>query len=371
MKKRFYFGAIILLSLLFSTSLLTSCSSDDSNNGGGGPDDDNPPVISNQLSLTSDKTTAEIDEEVSFYVKMNNKDVEDASLYINNQAVEGSIHSFATAGEYKVIAKKEGAESSKELTITVVENRSDIDNATKFKHRTLVEDFTGAWCQYCPLVAYDIDQFETSDSDKFQAIAIHNGDAFAINNSARNSFERELGLDGYPFARVDRAVDFRRTPNSVITRHKESSPIGVKINSLLQDAFGAVTVSIKFGEDFNIPLKYAVFVLEDGLILPQVNTTQYYKTAPWTYEYPNTTNFVHNNTLRAMYLDGGFRGLQIPADLTKKGKEFSNSDITVTYKSENVDNLKVVVIVTDANSGEVLNTVVAKGNVNQDYQVIL
>jgi hypothetical protein len=374
-EENIYFGTIMLLSLIFSATLLTSCSSSDDSKNNGGPDDDNNPPSSKQLSLTTNATTVIVNEEVAFYVKMNNENVEGATILINDQAIEGTKHIFAETGEYKVIAKKEGLESSNEIKINVVEDQSVIDNATKFKHRTLVEDFTGAWCQYCPLVAYDIDQLEASDSDKFQAIAIHvndqGPDPFAINHSARKKFNYEFDdFTGWPFAMTDRKINFRESPNSPIARHKTFSPIGVRINSSLQSTFGAINISIKFGEDFNKPLKYAVFVLEDGLVYEQVNTTQYYKNAPWVYEYPYTKNFIHNNTLRAMF-DGGFRGSEIPASLTKQGKEFTNSDITMTYKSENIDNLKVVVIVTDGNSGEVLNTVVAKGNTDQNYEVVL
>ena len=342
---------------------LASCSSDDGGSGG----DDNPPI--SNLVLSSNTSTIVVNESISFDVTMDGKKVLDATIYIDGTAISGNNHTFTEQGLFEVIAKKEGSENSNIVKITVVEDTDTIDNATKFKHRTLVEDFTGAWCQYCPLVAYDIEMLENSDPEKFQAIAIHNEDPFDFNKSARRNFERELGVNGYPFALTNRVENFRENPNSPITRHKDFSNIGAKISSNLGETSGSAIISLKFGANFTQTLNYAVFILEDGLIYEQVNTTQYYKDAPYTYNYPYTTNFVHNNTLRALY--GGFRGESIPAEYTVEGGEYTSSPLIFNYKSEDTSKLKVVVIVTNAQNGEVLNTIVAKGNTDQNYQIVL
>lgn len=343
---------------------LSSCSSDDGDEGGDGGD-----PTQEKLVLSTTNSTILVDESVTFTVSEQGKEISDATIYIEGVAISSNTHTFNEEGVYEAIAKKEGNDDSNIVKITVVKNTDSIDNAKKFKHKTLVEDFTGAWCQFCPLVAYDLEELEKTDHDKFQAIAIHNDDPFDFGKTARRNFENELGLTGYPFALTDRLVDFRETPSSPVTRHKEFSNIGAKIASTLNETSGVVITSIKFGTNYTQQLKFAVFILEDGLVYRQVNTTQYYKSAPYIYEYPHTVNFVHNNTLRALY--GGFRGEVIPSEFTVEGGEYSPSPIAVSYKSENKDKLKVVVIVTDANSGEVLNTVVAKGNTDQNYEIVL
>lgn len=341
---------------------LASCSSDDSSGGPDGPELE-------KLVLSTSNSTIVINESVTFEVTLDGKEISDATIYIDGIAINSNSHTFTEKGIFTVIAKKAETEDSNIVKITVVENLDAINDAKKFKHRTLVEDFTGAWCQYCPLVAYDIEMLENSDPEKFQAIAIHNEDPFDFNKSVRRKFEAELGLDGYPFALTDRVVDFRQSPNSPTTRHKDFSNIGAKISSNLGELSGSAIISLKFGTNFTQALNYAVFILEDGLIYEQVNTTQYYKDSPYIYIYPKTTNFVHNNTLRALY--GGFRGETIPAEYTVEGGEFTSSPMIFNYKSEDITKLKVVVIVTDVQSGEVLNTIVAKGNTDQNYQVIL
>lgn len=342
---------------------LSSCSSSDD----GGEDPDGP--ILETLVLSTTNSTIVVDESVTFKVTEKGIEVSNATIYLDGVAINNNTQTFTEEGVFNAVAKRDGNEDSNTVKITVVKNSDSIDNAKKFKHKTLVEDFTGAWCQYCPLVAYDIEELEKTDHDKFQAIAIHNEDPYDFGKSARRNFENELGLTGYPFALTDRVVDFRETPSSPVSRHKEYSNIGAKIASTLNETSGVVITSIKFGTNYTQQLKFAVFILEDGLVYKQVNTTQYYRTAPYIYEYPHTINFVHNNTLRALY--GGFRGEVIPAEFTVEGGVYSPSPIAVNYKSENKDNLKVVIIVTDANSGEVLNTVVAKGNTDQNYEIVL
>lgn len=353
---------------------LASCSSDD---GDSAPDD-------NILTLTTTSTTVFLDDDVHFVVKANQEALSDVTIYVNEQPVKGMLHSFTRVGTYTISAKKEGFVDSNTLEVTVIEQEDELTkNARKFKHKTLVEDITGAWCQYCPYVAFDIDTFEKSDPDKFQAIAIHGTydinnndpnygghDPYDFNPSARMKFSSELGLDGYPFARTDRKIDFRKNPNSVVDRQKEYSPIGVKIYSKLESTSGKIDIAIKFGEDFIDNFNYAVFVLEDGLVFRQSNSTQYYRDAPFIWSSGWTQNFIHNNTLRGM-TDGGFRGSPIPKDFTIQDKEFVVNDITINYKSENIDKLKVVVVVTNAKTGEVLNTVVARGNKRQNYQIVL
>ncbi|SFJ71328.1 Omp28-related outer membrane protein [Myroides guanonis] len=352
---------------------LASCSSDD---GGGDVNDDT-------LVLTTESNTVLLYDEVHFVVNANGEAVNDATIYINNEPISGSAYSFQTEGEFTISAKKEGLFDSNIITLTVIENEEVIKNATKFKHKTLVEDMTGVWCQYCPLVAYDIELFETSDPEKFQAIAIHNNydpnntdpnyggyDPFDFNPTARRKFEKELGLKGYPFAITNRVEDFRKNPNSVVERYKSHSTIGVKINSTLTNSTGTINATIKFTEDYSDKLNYAVFVLEDGLEFRQSNSTQYYKTAPYIWKNNWTENFIHNNTLIGMS-SGNFRGTEIPAAQTAKGSEFEIKDMVINYTAKEVENLKVVIIVTNSTTGEVLNTVVAKGNKNQNYQIVL
>ncbi|WP_413513699.1 Omp28-related outer membrane protein [Myroides odoratus] len=353
----------LLLMLTLGIGLFNaSCSSSDNSSN---DDNDPPPPGKTELIISASKTSIKINEEVSFLAKWGNETTKDIKFSINDQEIEADKYTFTEVGEYTVTAKKSSGEKSNSLKISVFKNDDEINNATKFAHRVLVEDFTGAWCQWCPLVAYDIEQLEKNHGEKIQAIAIHNEDPFDFFKRDRNAYEREVGVNGYPFATINRQLNFRDNPNKVIELHKEFSSIGIKIESEMYATDGVVKIGIKFGENYTAGVKYAVFMLEDHLIYKQANSTQYYQDLPKQGGY--SLNFEHNNTLVGMV--NGFRGTEIGSSVAVKGGEFTNTNIYLTHKAANLDNTKIVVVVTDM-AGAVLNVAVAKSNTNMSYQVV-
>lgn len=252
-----------------------------------------------------------------------------------------------------------------------------VANNYKFAHRALVEDFTGAWCGYCPLVAHDIEELEKTDADKFQAIAIHNGDKFDFFKKQRPVYENYMwdklgvprGERGYPAAFVNRNIDFRQVgvdPSSlVLNTVQKYSPIGIKIASSLVESAGNVSVSLKFGADYKQGVKVAIFILEDGLELRQANYTQLFP--PVVKQY--SEKFIHNNVLVGMGQEDFF-GTLIEGSKTIAEAEVVLEDNLIFYKIENIANLKVAVVVSDADNN-VLNVGVAKGNTTKDYEVIV
>ncbi len=109
MKKLFMFLAVAGLA-----TFGTACSSSDDNTPP-------PPPEVGQLALSASKTTLEINEKVTFAVKLDGKAVADAEIFIDGTKISGYETSFATAKAYKVVAKKAGSKDSSELTITVKE----------------------------------------------------------------------------------------------------------------------------------------------------------------------------------------------------------------------------------------------------------
>lgn len=363
-----------LLLLAFAGLLTTNfaCSSDSSPTEKKNEDEDNE---GKALSLTTSKRLIILNETLNFIPKLDNDLATHAQIFINDELIQGTSFKFTELGEYKVKAKLANGEESAILKITVFENEVALDKSISFEHRVLIEDFTGAWCQYCPLVAYDIEQLEQNHGEKIQAIAIHNSQSNNANNGGhdpfdffpkeRRAFENEMKVNGYPFATINRKDNFRTNPNRVLTLHQPKSRIGIKISSEVYTNDALIKVSIKFGEDYNADLKYAVFLLEDHLLFRQANSTQYYSNLPKTGGF--SENFEHNNTLVGM--GTGFRGEMISASQTIKGNEFSNENIYLLHKAKNINNTKIVVVVTN-NAGEALNVISAPSNTTQDYQLV-
>lgn len=103
MKKLFMFLAVAGLA-----TFGTACSSSD-DSGTSEP----------QLELKANKTGVKVNEEVTFTVTADGKNVDGASLTIDGVAVTGMKQSFKEEREYKVVASKSGFKTSGAVTIKV------------------------------------------------------------------------------------------------------------------------------------------------------------------------------------------------------------------------------------------------------------
>lgn len=200
-----------------------------------------------------------------------------------------------------------------------------------YQHRVLIEDFTGAWCGWCPRVSHSIEELEKSDNDKIVAVALHNGDKFVfsphegnLSNALWTKFQATS--KGYPFAVLNRNVEWNATSGNLMNLTqaknlaKASSDIGIKISSELGDTSGKVNVSLKFNADYS-DLKYVVYVLEDNLILAQENYTTNYGGKG------KKAEFVHNAVAKAV---NNINGEAVTN--SSKGSEFNSSELSFTYK---------------------------------------
>ncbi|WP_158962413.1 hypothetical protein [Myroides fluvii] len=113
MKKLFMFLAVAGLATFGA-----SCSSDDSSKKTDDTPDDVKPPVAKQLVLSADKTSVLEGGTVKFTVKADGKEEGGAELYIGSEKISNP-HTFATAGEYKVIAKKKDFKDSAAVTIKV------------------------------------------------------------------------------------------------------------------------------------------------------------------------------------------------------------------------------------------------------------
>ena len=68
------------------------------------------------------------------------------------------------------------------------------------KHKPLMEEYTGAWCQYCPLGTAAMEAMTKLHPDDFVGIAYHIGDAMAVITST------PANPSGYPAAYLDRVL---------------------------------------------------------------------------------------------------------------------------------------------------------------------
>lgn len=96
--------------LLCSTLLFFSCSKEE------GPGQEPDPTEKSELVLTASATEIDTGDEVTFEVTSEDKAI-DADIYIDNEKISGTSHTFDKAGTHQVVAKKEGYTDSEAIAI--------------------------------------------------------------------------------------------------------------------------------------------------------------------------------------------------------------------------------------------------------------
>lgn len=349
---------LYLFSILSLCILLTSC-------GGNENDDDliNEGIRSS-IFVMSDRfnivLAEEGEEQESFVFSVSSNlgvnATEYCTFYVNGVELESNIFTPEALGSYEVIARYDDLESAP-ITINVVDIAS-----TYFKHKVLIEDFTGTWCGWCTRIMYAIELIEAQTQNTIP-VAIHNNDEYDY--AGRMPLENFLQIEGaYPFASINRTTIWmplqHQRIDQPISMIQSMSPVGIKINSNLESNSGTVDLSFTFKEDISGELRFVIYILENGLIANQKN---YYGNLYGGAE--TLTGFVHNHVLKGVY--GNILGNSLgQAALTDS--EITLSDLPVNYTSENVNNLQVVAFLIDA-QGTVLNAQIANGNTEKDYEM--
>ncbi|GET44798.1 Omp28-related outer membrane protein [Capnocytophaga felis] len=245
------------------------------------------------------------------------------------------------------------------------------ENKRLFVYKALVEDFTGTWCPACPGATRMIQGVQSIDKykERFIPVAIHlstygYNDKMQINQSYPlfNYFRKEFSKGkevGLPYLMLNRKTELSHLYRGHIAiiediNAKPTSPIGIKIASDLKENNGTVTVTFKSSQKID-GLKYHVFIAEDNIIAQQNDSGRY------------VNDFVHNHVLRCVY--GDLKGNNLGS--VNKDEEVTKENLQVNYSllsAGKLSNVKIVVFVTNAITGEVLNVQEAKANETKDYQ---
>ena len=314
-------------------------------------------VSSNKFNIVLAEEDGE-QESFVFSVSSNNGiNITDfCTFYLDGEALESNIFTPEILGSHQIVAKYEDLESAP-ITINVVDVAS-----TYFKHKVLIEDFTGTWCGWCTRIIYAIELIEAQTHNTVP-VAVHNNDEYEF--TGRVPLEDFLQIEGaYPFAALNRTSIWmplqHNNINQPISMIQPMSPVGIKINSNLGANSGTVDVSFSFKEDISGNLRYVVYILENGLIANQKN---YYGNLYGGGE--TLYGFVHNHVLRGVH--GNILGNNLGHSATED-TEITLSGLSVNYTSENVNNLQVVAFLVNE-QGTVLNVQIADGNTEKGYEM--
>ena len=235
----------------------------------------------------------------------------------------------------------------------------------KFTKNVLIEDYTGTWCQYCPRVIYGIQKVE-AENLKAYPVAIHRGNAPGSPSSVdpfnfpATTLENTVGVSGYPTAMLNRKQVWNNetSTNEVKKQIKVNADLGLALNSTVSGGNINLDVNIKFDADLT-SLKLVVYVLEDGLIYNQINSTSYFGgVSP-------IVNMEHNHVLRACLTDlvngDALTGTDDGATITK------NFSVPVPSNISDVSKMSFVAFVIDS-TGKAINVRGVLPNVSQTFE---
>ena len=225
-----------------------------------------------------------------------------------------------------------------------------------FKTNVLVEDITGAWCGYCPRVAWKLKELQKTTSQLI-VVAAHYGDASigrpdTFNYSKVGELKTTFGVAGYPWAILNRlgtgeAGRWNEQNSAITSLAANPSKAGVAIESSISDRDLTVKIKAKFSEDFT-GLKYVIYILENGLIQTQrtYGDLGYGKGTeiPAGSDRWWLVDFVHNHTLRKA-LTSSPLGDAISDASSKKGSVFEKTHNYTIPAAYNKDKMEIVAFV--------------------------
>ncbi len=345
----------VKLFLVFFTALIISQSCSENYNvdeGFGG------------VYLVVSSSARQIGEDITIQVITENDvlDVtQESDIYVNGELISGTTFTKDDVGVYEIKARFNIYETEPEL----VEFFDGF--VTNFRKRVLVEDYTGTWCGWCPRISYALGLVE-EQSDDAVLVAIHrapSGTSDPYTYQGADPLEVLINSPGYPKGFLNRVTqwNFPEPDNigQVVGLTQGLNPkLGLKLNSSHQGNSYTLDVGVKFANNFS-GLKLVVYILENGLVYPQVNYTSYYSSNP-------IPDYVHNHTLRATLTD--ILGDPINDNETRVNLEY---DRTFTFELpdviENQDNIEFVAFIVDE-GGNVLNVRKSAQGEVQDYEIL-
>ena len=227
-----------------------------------------------------------------------------------------------------------------------------------FTKKVLIEEFTGAWCGYCPDGAYRVKNLINDNDGRVVAVSLHagnpTGDAMEIAHT--NYLETTYQNTGFPSGMVDRvAIDGYTSLNrgywEYVANNQllETAVCGLAIISKVNGQNATVEVHAGFNSTLNgDDYRLTVYLIEDGVTGSGYGYDQrnYYNTDPESPFYnlgDPIEGYEHNHTLRAVLSES--LGNAISSSSLVSGGEHIET-YTVDLSSYNKKNLSIVAFVT-------------------------
>ena len=235
-----------------------------------------------------------------------------------------------------------------------------------FTKKVLIEEFTGAWCGYCPDGAHIVESIINDNNGKVVGVSLHSGDAMEVAHT--NFLETTYQNTGYPSGMVDRVpVNGNTSLNRGYWEYVASDQLtktavcGLAIKSEVIGKNATVEVHAGFNTTLSGEFRLTVYLIEDGVTgtgygYDQSNYYNEVAESPF-YNLGNPIEgYEHNHTLRAILSESLGDAIMV-SEMASGGEHIET--YTVDLSSYNKNNLSIVAFVTYMGSSitehEILN----------------
>ncbi len=286
---------------------------------------------------------------------------------------------ITTAGEVKIDLTGLAEETDYEVKFFVktAKGTANHPSTAKFKttkkdtpppvyfhdQRVLIEEFTGAWCGWCPRGLFTMNSLVDKDSSHVFGAAIHYGDGME-NQILYRALNNTYNVPGFPSGMVNRVNyggyvqdtdKWSKATSNQLTKNgadRTKPELGVAINTELSGSTLKGKITVNFREKRGTTgYKLVIYLLEDGITgYPQANYLQgmaEYKDTPY-YSLPDPINdFVHDHVVRKVLTSS--TGEEIPKEFYVPGGNYEyefEADLS-RYKAEKCS---IIAFVTDGSS---------------------
>lgn len=282
---------------------------------------------------------------VSFTVlsSVNNNNVTaDSKIYVNGNLITGRIFTFVNTGNFAVYATK-GTLTSNVITVTV----STVVANNGYKHRVLVEEYSGTWCGNCPRILYGVDLLQ-QQTDKAVVVSTHlfNGDPFITSDG--NNLAAQQGVSGVPSGHINRTISWTgpqyENVTQVVNLIQASAIAGVAISSSISSNYLSIRVKTGYAQPLTGGAKLTVYLTEDKLYHTQRNYSSNLYGGQAT-----IPNFEYNGVIRKVV--SSLSGDVIGSSGITNEKTYA---LTLPGNISNINNVRIVAFITNS-SGTVVN----------------
>ncbi len=234
--------------------------------------------------------------------------------------------------------------------------------------KVVLEDFTGAWCQWCPEGTGVTEDLTKNKPNNFIAVAAHSGDDLEVTDGA--GLVTALGVSAYPNGAIDR---FKNAGATGISQGRDKWPAAVNAR-IAAGAIASVSIANlqvsgnTFSGDIKVnftsspngtPLKVNLLILDDSI--PAVGSLEQINAGMSSYQPGNNplVNFYHNDVLRDAAMGLWGKNTNMPAN-PALGVDYIEPFVFIKNPLWKKANLKLVAFVAydgtvSANQKEILN----------------